>query len=307
MSPLCTTTYLCKKNFFLFKKYIEEFNFERGTWNFSESYHGKGPADGVGANIKRLLDEKVAHGEDVRNASDAFILLEPATKVKLFCVTEEEIDLIKTYNDNTFNCLIAIPNTLQIHQMQVYNDDSYKVFCRIISCFCNNSMPRGFCDCFFLKKHCLLILQLPKKRLRRISYSETDTMSVIVEYESHDVQNADILQKFDSSLAGPAMFSNEEVACGPIASKKALPCENSSDSDEDIFSLNRETAPNKLTILSDVKVNYSANNIRNMMKGCSRYNVSSIAISKDFPELISNSESRKRKIDFFDSSSDNEN
>jgi len=37
------------------------------SWNFTESGHGKGPADGVGACVKNTCNEAVAHGKDVAN------------------------------------------------------------------------------------------------------------------------------------------------------------------------------------------------------------------------------------------------
>ncbi|PZC81934.1 hypothetical protein B5X24_HaOG211720 [Helicoverpa armigera] len=114
-----TVQYKQKKNFFLFKRYINELGFEKGTWNFSESYHGKGPADGVGANIKRLLDEKVSHGRDVRSALDALNLLEGETKVKLFCIDDKDIHEIESNNQKEFKSLLAVPNTLKIHQVQL--------------------------------------------------------------------------------------------------------------------------------------------------------------------------------------------
>ena len=49
-----------KKNFFLLTTIPFNFGFERLTWNFLEAGHGKGPADGVGAAVKRRADALVA-------------------------------------------------------------------------------------------------------------------------------------------------------------------------------------------------------------------------------------------------------
>lgn len=37
------------------------------TWNYSESGHGKGALDGIGAFLKRTADRLVAEGKDVHN------------------------------------------------------------------------------------------------------------------------------------------------------------------------------------------------------------------------------------------------
>jgi hypothetical protein len=40
------------------------------SWSFSESGHGKGPVDGVGATLKRTCDARVSHGMDVSNFNE---------------------------------------------------------------------------------------------------------------------------------------------------------------------------------------------------------------------------------------------
>lgn len=41
--------------------------FQRITWNFLEAGHGKGPADGIGAAVKRQAGSLVANGVDLPN------------------------------------------------------------------------------------------------------------------------------------------------------------------------------------------------------------------------------------------------
>ena len=318
-----TVQYKQKKNFYFFKKYLEELGFEKGTWNFSESYHGKGAADGVGANIKRLLDEKVSHGQDVVNAYNAFNLLEGITKVKLFCIDEEDIDDIIFNNQSVLNSLTAVPNTLKIHQVQVYSyyDDSYSIFYRIFSCFCNSSNMRGFCKCFCLKKHSLLKQRLPKKRPNRY-FSDTDEDTI------EDTSTiAEPCCSLTSTKSIPHMKTSRNISTKTNCAQDSREIiqrvsEYSTDSeigklvetDEEIFSPKQKS----VTILSDVTVKYSQNELRQMMKGASRYNVSSIAISKDFPELTTsdigqkalypdNIKIPKKSYNFFDLSSDSEN
>lgn len=57
-----TTQYRSKKNFFLLSTVPFDLGFQRLTWNFLEAGHGKGPADGVGAAVKRQ-QMPLLHGE----------------------------------------------------------------------------------------------------------------------------------------------------------------------------------------------------------------------------------------------------
>jgi hypothetical protein len=57
----------------------------RYEWLFTESGHGKGVADGVGAAVKRKADEYVAHGGNVTSTKDLVHILSPS-KVLCFLV-----------------------------------------------------------------------------------------------------------------------------------------------------------------------------------------------------------------------------
>lgn len=57
-----TTQYRNRFNFFLATHFPAKIGFRIAWWNFSEAGHGKGPADGVGAAIKRLADGLVLAG-----------------------------------------------------------------------------------------------------------------------------------------------------------------------------------------------------------------------------------------------------
>lgn len=60
-------------------------NMKYCTWNFSESGHGKGVADGIGGAVKRTLDKQVAYGADITDGQEAFKILKLKSKsVKCF-------------------------------------------------------------------------------------------------------------------------------------------------------------------------------------------------------------------------------
>ncbi|CAH2091997.1 unnamed protein product [Euphydryas editha] len=54
-----TTQYRQKGNFYLLTENIKNLGFEKSTWSFFESAHGKGAPDGIGGAVKRKLDKKV--------------------------------------------------------------------------------------------------------------------------------------------------------------------------------------------------------------------------------------------------------
>lgn len=75
MSDGPTTQYKNRTMFYLIIHLLPKYysQIERITYNFSESGHGKGPADGIGAAIKRICDDKVSYGQDISDLN-AFLL-----------------------------------------------------------------------------------------------------------------------------------------------------------------------------------------------------------------------------------------
>lgn len=56
-----STQYKNKTKFYLFSQHlVHDLGLKCATWNFSESGHGKGAADGIGAVVKRIADAMVA-------------------------------------------------------------------------------------------------------------------------------------------------------------------------------------------------------------------------------------------------------
>ena len=66
-----TAQYRNKNNLFLLTHFAAKFLFQTVTWNFSESGHGKSPADGVGGTVKSMADQLISYGTDIPN-SEAF-------------------------------------------------------------------------------------------------------------------------------------------------------------------------------------------------------------------------------------------
>ncbi|CAG5026111.1 unnamed protein product [Parnassius apollo] len=326
--------YKQKKNFYLYKLYLEDLNFEKGTWNFSESYHGKSAADGIGGVIKRLLDAKVSHGMDVSDTSTAYSLLKENTTVQkiqhLFCVDESDIIEIKSKNQTAFESLVPVPKTMKIHQIQVETENhSNEINYRVLSCFCNGSSMRGFCESFNIKRHCLLKSR-PRKRTRLTSDSD-DCLPLPFKRTAHTTNMSAAISKSENKTP-PVSLKN--IPTVPIDIFGAVDCDSDS---SDIFDLPRTigttktskrkvrsnptqimtpvvaghtyaTVTNKenvdhqyknnwkniknagaVTILSDVKVNYAISDLRKMISNTKRQNVSSCNLKVDFPKILESS------------------
>ncbi|XP_041718718.2 uncharacterized protein LOC121550503 [Coregonus clupeaformis] len=140
-----TTQYRSKKNFFFLSKVPYELGFKKVTWNFLEAGHGKGPADGIGAAVKRQADSLVAKGIDLPTGKVLYeqLLNQPST-VKLMYITEGEIEEMDSLLPDD---LLTIKGTMQIHQ--IVSTRPEEISWRVLSCFCADPHP---CQCFGLKK-----------------------------------------------------------------------------------------------------------------------------------------------------------
>ena len=63
------------------------------TWNFSESGHGKGAPDGIGATLKRTCDRIVSYS--MRDISNFERVTQQIIKIKIINVHTEEAKLSK--------------------------------------------------------------------------------------------------------------------------------------------------------------------------------------------------------------------
>lgn len=87
------------------------------TWNFLEAGHGKGPADGIGAAVKRRADDIIARGKDLPNARVLFEeLQQQKSATELFYVEPEDIESMDIHVPSE---LQTIRGTMKIHQVMV--------------------------------------------------------------------------------------------------------------------------------------------------------------------------------------------
>ena len=139
------TQYRQKLNFYYFCTKIHCYGFATGTWNFSESGHGKGAADGVGGALKQTVDKLASLQHDISSPKLLFDVLS-ATKsnILLFYVAAADVD------DTTASVPLkvpVIPGTMSIHQVLCVNYGHIKY--RDVSCFC--SSDKVSCVCYEVK------------------------------------------------------------------------------------------------------------------------------------------------------------
>lgn len=141
-----STQYRQKKSFYLFSKLLFDFGFKSGSWNYFEASHGKGAPDEVGGALKRMANAQVAHGIDTPDAKTLFSLLKEDSSVKLFFVSQSEIDEIQNIIPET---LKPISGTRIIHQ--VFTNTYGHINYRPLSCFCskNDWLVGDLCNCHF--------------------------------------------------------------------------------------------------------------------------------------------------------------
>ncbi|CAH0727113.1 unnamed protein product, partial [Brenthis ino] len=85
------------------------------TWNYSESGHGKGAPDGVGAVIKRTADRAMSQGQDIKDLDDFLTVMnQNLKKIKLKTISEYDVfekDLLFPQN------IKAFPGCMKMHQI----------------------------------------------------------------------------------------------------------------------------------------------------------------------------------------------
>ncbi|XP_017312736.1 uncharacterized protein LOC108258548 [Ictalurus punctatus] len=133
----------CKNraNFYMTATEPHQRGFSTVMWNFFEASHGKGAPNGVGAALKRTA--LVRQGRDMPNAGTFFQLLKDTGKVKLFYVSEEEVE--KKGEGLKEVSLFTIKGTMRMHE--VLSDSHGILKHRNISCFCHSA--EGIFGCLF--------------------------------------------------------------------------------------------------------------------------------------------------------------
>nr|XP_053618254.1 uncharacterized protein LOC128679821 [Plodia interpunctella] len=167
------TQYKQKNNFYLLAtRFFEQYRFESLTWNFFESGHGKGAADGIGGSIKRLADNFVASGHDITDAFEFYEALKDRSKIKVFLVEKDDIAQILVEIPTE---IIPLKGTMDVHQLM--SQEPGVLSYRSLSCFCHK-----FCDCYNLKTYCPLperVIEVNESPTSDLNEPLTDLTNII--------------------------------------------------------------------------------------------------------------------------------
>lgn len=110
-----------------------DFEFISGiTWNYTESGHGKGAPDGVGAVLKRTADKMVHCGRDIGDFDSFYEVLKDNVGNIIIIIVKE--DYIKERENLLPKKLKAFKGTFSVHQV-LWDSFSTKLTLRKVSCF----------------------------------------------------------------------------------------------------------------------------------------------------------------------------
>lgn len=128
------TQYRNKVMFYMMAQYlpIVAEQITRASWNFTEAGHGKSAADGVGGVLKRKADSSVAQGKDVHNFHTFVSTLASVSGVKIFTVSEEQIEFIDQLLPKDVQ---TVPGTMKVHQVTWTKSKATQISLRTLSCF----------------------------------------------------------------------------------------------------------------------------------------------------------------------------
>ncbi|XP_060568684.1 uncharacterized protein LOC132727272 [Ruditapes philippinarum] len=148
------------------------------TWNFLEAAHGKGPADGIGAAVKRAADQAIIVKElDITCAKDFINLIQDTTSVKLFLIPQEKICEI---DEDVPENLSPLQGTMKIHQLVLEEPHSFTS--RVLSCFCEHPTKLQ-CNCFKPDVHTVPQLKVTMSELieKNVDVVQLNKVSVVEE------------------------------------------------------------------------------------------------------------------------------
>ncbi|XP_053599993.1 uncharacterized protein LOC128683137 [Plodia interpunctella] len=198
-------------------RFFEEYGFRKISWNFFESGHGKGAADGIGGTIKRQADAIVARGNDIADVFQFFSALKDANKITLFMVTGEDIEKVAATIPSN---IVPLKGTMQVHQM--FTENRGILNHRVLSCFCDQ-----FCSCHAPKTYRPLP-EIQEQQNTVDKFLSNEKEDAVIHYKEGlmlaDITNTIRMSRksiFDT-VYGPDESSDEDQPLATLKTKKDL-------------------------------------------------------------------------------------
>jgi len=153
-SDNCAQQYKCKDAF----SHIGLLEKEHGIkliYHFTESGHGKGPSDGLGAAIKRRLEQMILGGKVINDAYQAYLALvqsPPETKSgsqRILYMPAKAMSRAKPPKQTDIK---TVPGTQSYHMVKTLPQDPSKLECSDLSCTCSVCIVAAMeGPCFYIK------------------------------------------------------------------------------------------------------------------------------------------------------------
>uniref|UniRef100_A0A2A4ISZ8 Uncharacterized protein n=1 Tax=Heliothis virescens TaxID=7102 RepID=A0A2A4ISZ8_HELVI len=129
-----SSQYKNKNNFYLFTQHLVRLlNISAATWNFTETAHGKGPADGVGAALKGAANNYVLKGNDIPDYQTFVQVVKTNCNVLVYEVSEQDIKDAEYLLSNSVK-ILNIPGTKNMHQLTWSTEEPTMLNIRELSC-----------------------------------------------------------------------------------------------------------------------------------------------------------------------------
>ncbi|KAJ8686130.1 hypothetical protein QAD02_021924 [Eretmocerus hayati] len=190
---------------------------KRLTYNYSESGHGKGPADGIGATVKRAADDYVRHGGDIPTFQKFYeVIKKQASNVHVSSIKEEDIESIDSFVPSEVK---SFNGTRQVYQFTWNRDTPTIVQFNTLSCF--ECAPGQKCNHFH--KGVLDYKEIPqattfnansimgKRKSHEVDVDETRDCLSTEEYEIHRVEKRSKMQSKNKMITSSSRKSSRCV------------------------------------------------------------------------------------------------
>jgi hypothetical protein len=99
------------------ESYREEHNLDCFEWNFFATSHGKGPVDGLGGALKRLIRTKVLSRKAVVKDATDFAKGCDKSAAEIIVITGDEIARQKDFLDQRWSTVSTLKGTQQVHSV----------------------------------------------------------------------------------------------------------------------------------------------------------------------------------------------
>ncbi|KAJ8719460.1 hypothetical protein PYW08_011635 [Mythimna loreyi] len=206
------TQYRNKTMFFIMAtKLSEEIpDIENFTWNYTESGHGKGAPDGIGATCKRTADFVVSSGGDINNI-DQFVTVIQERCLGITCIAIDGKDIqamVDTVEEEAADQK-GFKGTLNVHQVAgVYSSSipglptkCKTLTMKTLSCFCN----RGSCEHY--KIGSINFALKPKLTVEEV-FTESEAEDLEPAKSELTPTQTKSLQRLDDAIPGTSGFQN---------------------------------------------------------------------------------------------------